>query len=108
MTTAREKMSELDRRLQERRADAAKIGAIYKFVLDGEGGGTFIMNLKDDVGVREDDGPAPCTLKMSAQDGIDLLEGRQNGQAMFFSQRLKVEGDMSLALKLSSLMDILK
>lgn len=101
-------MSELNTRLLERRAEAAKIGAVYKFVLEGEGGGTFIVNLKDDVGVREDDGPAPCTLRLATQDGIDLLEGRANGQALFFSQRLKVEGDMALALKLSALTDILK
>jgi putative sterol carrier protein len=108
MTTAREIMTELDRRLKERRAEAAKIGAVYKFVLDGEGGGTFIIDLKDDVGVREKDEPAPCTVRLSAKDGIDLLEGRANGQTLFFTQRLKVEGDMSLALKLSALTDILK
>lgn len=101
-------MSELHRKLLERRDEAAKIGAIYKFVLDGEGGGTFIVNLKDDVGVREGDGEAPCTLRASVADGIDLLEGRADGQALFFSQRLKVEGDIGLALKLSALTDILK
>ncbi|HYO93901.1 MAG TPA: SCP2 sterol-binding domain-containing protein [Polyangiaceae bacterium] len=108
MTTAREKMDQLNARLLERKSVASQVGAVYKFVLDGEGGGTFIVNLKDDVGVREEDGPAPCTLRMSAQDCVDLLEGRANGQALFFGQRLKVEGDIALALKLQALTDILK
>lgn len=108
MSTVREKIIELNQRLIQRRAEAAKIGAIYKFVLDGDDGGTFIINLKDDVGAREGDDPAPCTLRMSATDGIDLLEGRANGQLLFFNQRLKIEGDMGLALKLSALTDILK
>jgi predicted lipid carrier protein YhbT len=108
MTIASDKMSELNRRLIERRELAAKIGAVYKFVLEGEGGGTFIVNRKDDVGVREGDGPAPCTLRLAVADGIALFEGKANGQALFMSQKLKVEGDIGLALKLSSLTDIIK
>ncbi|MGC4091407.1 MAG: SCP2 sterol-binding domain-containing protein [Polyangiaceae bacterium] len=108
MTTASEKMQQLHTRILERKAEASAIGAVYRFVLDGDGGGTFVVNLKDDVGVKEGDGPAPCTIRMSVQDGIDLFEGRANGQALFFSQRLKVEGDIALALKLQALTDILK
>lgn len=108
MTTAREKMQELHTRLLEKKAQAELVGAVYRFILDGEGGGTFVVNLKDDVGVKEGDGPAPCTIRMTGQDAIDLFEGRANGQALFFSQRLKVEGDIALALKLQALTDILK
>jgi len=108
MTTAREKMDQLNQRLTEKKQAVAQVGAIYKFVLDGEGGGTYVVNLKDDVGVREGEGTAPCTLKMSAQDFVDLLEGRANGQALFFGQRLKVEGDVALALKLQALTELLK
>ncbi len=108
MTTAREKMQELHQRLLERPAQAKAVGAVYRFILDGDGGGTFVVNLKDDVGVKEGDGAAPCTIRMSGQDAIDLFEGRANGQALFFAQRLKVEGDIALALKLQALTDILK
>ena len=108
MPLAREKMSELNRRLLERSALAQNIGAVYKFVLEGEGGGTFIVDLDQNVGVREDDGPAPCTLRLSVEDGIALLDGKANGQALFMSQKLKVEGDLGLALKLSALTELLK
>ncbi len=108
MPTASEKMQELNARILARKADAAAIGAVYRFILDGDGGGTFVVNLKDDVGVKEGDGAAPCTIRMTATDAIDLFEGRANGQALFFGQRLKVEGDIALALKLQALTDILK
>jgi putative sterol carrier protein len=108
MTTAREKIQEIGPRLLERKAQAAAIGAVYKFVLEGEGGGTFIVNLKDDVGITEGEGVAPCTIRMSGQDFVDLFEGRANGQALFFSQRLKVEGDIALALKLQAIQDMLR
>jgi predicted lipid carrier protein YhbT len=42
------------------------------------------------------------------QDALDLFEGRANGQALFFAGKLRIEGDMGLALRLQSLTDILK
>jgi sterol carrier protein 2 len=108
MTTAREKMQELHTRILQRKAEASAIGAVYRFILEGDGGGTWVVNLKDDVGVKEGDGAAPCTIRMTGQDAVDLFEGRANGQALFFGQRLKVEGDLALALKLQALTDILK
>jgi sterol carrier protein 2 len=107
MTTARDKMLELGQKLSERKAKAAAVGGVFRFVLSGDGGGTFVMNLKDQIGVTEGDGAAPCTIKISASDFVDLFEGRASGQALFFSQRLTVEGDMAMALKLQALTEIL-
>ena len=103
MTTAREKMLELGRTLSERKALASASGGVFRYDIQGEGGGTFIMNLTDQVGVTEGDGPAPCTIRMSASDFVDLFEGRAAGQQLFFSGRLAVEGDMGMALKLQAL-----
>jgi putative sterol carrier protein len=108
MTTAKEKMADLGRRLSERKAQATAVGGVFRFDLTGDGGGLFVMNLKDDVGVTEGDGVAPCTIRMSASDFVDLFEGRTTGQALFFGQRLTVEGDMGMALKLQALTEILK
>jgi putative sterol carrier protein len=108
MTTASEKLKQMGDKIAENQAQAGAIGAVFKFALDGEGGGTFVVNLKDKPGVTESDGAADCTIRMSAQDFVDLTEGKANGQQLFFTGKLKVEGDMSLALRLQSLMDILK
>jgi putative sterol carrier protein len=78
-------------------------GAIYKFVLEGAGGGTWLVNLKDKPGVSQTDGAADCTLSMSATDFVELLEGRANGQQLYFQGKLRIEGNIGLALKLQNL-----
>jgi putative sterol carrier protein len=108
MATVAELMDAANKKITEDRARASTIGAVYKFELKGDGGGTFIMNLKDDPGVTEGDGPAQCTIKMSATDYVDMVEGRVSGQRLFFTGRLKIKGDMSLAMKLEELTATLK
>ena len=108
MSTAQEIMNTVGERLAANKEAASAIGAIYKFVLDGEGGGTWIMNLKGDVSLTPGDGPSDCTLGMSAEDGVALFEGRVSGEQLFFGNQLRVEGDMSLALRLQSLLAIVR
>ncbi|HLV64237.1 MAG TPA: SCP2 sterol-binding domain-containing protein [Polyangiaceae bacterium] len=108
MTTAREKMKEIGERLAARSAEASSIGGVYRFDLQGEGGGSFVVNLRDAIGVQEGDGPAACTLRLSTGDFLDLISGKVSGQELFFGQRLTVEGDMGLALKLQALTDLLR
>jgi putative sterol carrier protein len=107
MTTAAEKLSAVHARLREQKERAAQIGAVYKFVLDGEDGGTWLMNLKDQVGVTEGDGEADCVIRMRAEDFLELLEGRRTAQQLFFSGQLRVEGDMGLAVRLQRLTELL-
>ncbi len=108
MGTAKEKMDEAAKQLEANKEAAKQIGAVYKFALDGDGGGTWIMDFKDNVGVREGDGDAQCTIKMAASDYVDMVEGRANGQQLFFTGKLKIEGDMGLAMKLQKVMETLK
>jgi putative sterol carrier protein len=108
MATAKEKMDEAAARITENKDQAKQIGAVYKFVLDGDGGGTWVMNLKDNPGVTEGEGEAQCTIKMAAKDYVDMVEGKANGQQLFFTGKLKIEGDMGLAMKLQKLTDMIK
>jgi putative sterol carrier protein len=108
MATAREKMNEASDKIAKNAALAKQIGAVYKFVLSGDGGGTWIMDLRDDPKVIESDGEAQCTLKLAATDYVDMMEGRVQGQALFFMGKLQIEGDMGLAMKLQSLTEMLQ
>jgi len=108
MSTAQEIMATVGERLAANKAAASEIGAIYKFVLEGEGGGTWIMNLKGDATLTPGDGASDCTLAMSAENGVALFEGKVTGEQLFFSNQLRVEGDMSLALRLQSLLAIVR
>ncbi|MEB2312029.1 MAG: SCP2 sterol-binding domain-containing protein [Sorangiineae bacterium] len=108
MATAAEKMKEAATHIEANQEAAKTVGAVYKFVLSGDGGGTWVLNLKDNPGVTEGDGDAQCTIKMAASDYVDMIEGKANGQQLFFGGKLKIEGDMGLAMKLQKLTEILK
>ncbi len=107
MTTAAEKMAQAKVSISENAALASQIGATYKFVLDGDGGGTWMVKLRDQPSIIEGDGAADCTIKMAASDYVDMIEGRVQGQNLFFEGKLTIEGDMELAMKLQALNELM-
>jgi putative sterol carrier protein len=108
MTTAREKMNQASERIAVNQDKLKEIGAVYKFALEGDDGGTWVMDLRDDPKVTEGDGEAQCVIKMSAGDFVDMIEGRANPQQLFFMGKLRIEGDMGLAMKLQPITELLK
>ena len=108
MTTGKELIERLGAKISKDPSVAANFGAIYKFVLEGAGGGTWVVYMKGTTGAREGDGPADCTISLSAQDFVDLVEGRANGQQLYFQGKLRIDGNLGLALKLQNLADLAK
>ncbi len=64
-----------------------------------EGEGALII---DHDGARASDDDADCTMSASADTLQGMLEGDLNPTAAFMSGKLKVEGDMSMAMKLGA------
>jgi putative sterol carrier protein len=88
------------------RADkAAGTNATIQYDISGDGGGTWNAVIKDgSCAVTPGAAASPnLTLQISAQDWLDMLSGKQSGQMLFMSGKLKVKGDMGLAMKLGSL-----
>ncbi len=86
--------------------DAAKgLNAIYQFDLSGDGGGKWHVLIKDQAcEVKEGAAASPSiTISMTAQDYLDMLSGKLNGQMAFMSGKLRIAGDMGLALRMQSL-----
>src|SRR5688572_14848722 len=106
MATGKELIERLGAKVAKDPNVASNFGAIYKFVLEGAGGGTWIVNLKDAPGAREGDGDADCTISLSSTDFVDLIEGRANGQQLYFQGKLRIDGNLGLALKLQNLADL--
>lgn len=96
---------DIPKRLKENPDLAKSINATYKFVVTGEGGGTWIVDLtKTPPEVREEDKDARCTVTISAEDFMAMLQGKLDGQMAFMTGKLKISGDMSLAMKLGNLL----
>ena len=92
-------------RLESKPELVEKINAIYKFVVEGDNGGTWLVDLTQAGGkVTEGDGNANCTVTVTNQDFVDIVTGKLNGQMAFMTGKLKVAGDMALAMKLGSVL----
>jgi putative sterol carrier protein len=79
------------------------INAIYQFNISGDMGGEWVLDLtKDSDQVSEgttDD--AKCTVTMKDVDFVSLWSGKLPAQMAFMTGKLKIKGDMSLAMKLT-------
>ena len=91
------------------RADkAAGTNATIQYDVAGDGGGTWNAVIKDGAcTVTPGAATNPnLTVQMTGQDWLDMLSGKQSGQMLFMSGKLKVKGDMGLAMKLGSMFQI--
>ncbi len=84
---------------------AAGLKATYQWDVTGEGGGKWNAEIADGAcKVAEGEHASPnITITVAAQDWLDILNGKLDGQMAFMSGKLKVKGDMSLAMKLKTL-----
>jgi len=84
---------------------ASKINATYKFTVTGEDSGSWVIDLKTEGGdVRASEEDADCTITIKDTDLVDLMTGKLNGQTAFMMGKLKVAGNMGLAMKLNSIL----
>jgi putative sterol carrier protein len=84
---------------------AAGTNATIQYDVSGEGGGIWHAVIKDGT-CTVNPGAATnpnLTLQIAGQDWLDMLSGKQSGQMLFMSGKLKVKGDMGLAMKLGSM-----
>jgi putative sterol carrier protein len=59
--------------------------------------------LIDGATISTTDGPADCTIKLSLDDLESLVAGDLNPTMAFMSGKIKIEGDMTVAMALSQL-----
>ncbi len=69
------------------------------------GGGTWMLILRESQGVAEArDGEADCTVRISAGDLLDLVNGKLNSIAAFDQGKIHIMGDYDLANKVGRLL----
>ena len=82
------------------------IDGVFLFDLSGEDGGKWALVIKDGKIEVEEGGATPpdVTISMLAQDLIAMVNGELNAVAAFMQGKIKVSGDMTLAMRMQSLL----
>jgi putative sterol carrier protein len=103
MATVKESFEAMSGRFRPDKASGTN--AVVQYDVSGEGGGTWHAVIKDGAcTVTPGAATNPnLTLSIAAQDWLDMLTGKQSGQMLFMSGKLKIKGDMGLAMKLPSM-----
>ena len=97
--------TEMNNRLDAEKAK--KINASYQFDIGGDDGGKWFADLTKEEGpwITEGEGDAKCTISVpKAEDWAAIATGKMNAASAFMQGKLKVKGDMSLAMKLQGLL----
>ncbi len=97
-------MGDLAGRIAKNPDRARKIGGVFEFVLEGEQGGTWHLDLNVPT-VQA--GPAEkmnVRIRMKAADFVEVALGRLNPMLAFTTGRLKVEGNVAMAVKLQQVL----
>jgi putative sterol carrier protein len=84
---------------------AQGLDCVIQYDLTGDGGGQYHSKIKDGAAtVAEGPHPSPnMTVTMAAQDFVDMTNGKLDGMSAFMSGKLRIGGDMGLAMRLQSL-----
>ncbi len=115
MTTPEQVLAELATRVGQNAPELETIGATFKFELLGEPPQVWLVRLEPPASVTRvasttsaSDVEADGLFRMSSEDFVLLMTGKITGQQLFFDGRLEVEGDLTLALKLRELTQVLR
>ncbi len=85
---------------------AGSTNAVIQFDLTGDQGGKWWMKIHDgkaETGKGEATEPANLTLIADAGDYVKISTGKMDGTAAFMQGKLKIKGDMGLAIKMQTL-----
>ncbi len=78
--------------------DLSTLGGSVKFVI----GDSIVMIDGPNGEISSDDNEATCTVTTDDETMQAIMDGTSSSQAAFMTGKLKVAGDMSLALKIQS------
>ena len=80
--------------------------ATIVFDLSGENAGKWWVKIHDGVaesGKGDSPEPANLTLQADSNDWVKIMTGAMDGTSAFMQGKLKIKGDMGLAIKMQTL-----
>lgn len=106
VTTIQEIFANIDTGFNPDQSDG--VDAVFQFDLTGDNGGKYWVKVADRqalVGEGQHEAPT-MTIVASATDYLALVNGDLNAVMAFMQGKVKVKGDMGLALKLQAMFGI--
>ncbi|HET9554960.1 MAG TPA: SCP2 sterol-binding domain-containing protein [Anaeromyxobacteraceae bacterium] len=92
-------------RLKAKPDVVAKINAVYQFNISGPNGGAWSVDCTNGGAISQGTAPAArCTVAMAEGDFLNVVNGKLNPQMAFMTGKLKIQGDMGLAMKLQQIL----
>ena len=91
----------LSEKLNNKPEKISGLDCVYQFKVGSSAYNVTMKGGKASVAPGEAASPN-CTVTMADGDFLDMVSGKLNGQMAFLTGKLKVAGDMGLALKLGS------
>jgi putative sterol carrier protein len=84
------------------RARTSDLSATYRFDIAGVGSWRVEVNAGA-VTVEESDGPADCAIATDERTFLAVVQGDKNPVGAYMTGKIRVEGDVGLALRLRDL-----
>ena len=98
---AKESLEQLLQGIQKQAIKADPLGKTLKFDFGGQQ--LFIDGRGEANAISTEDAMADCTVKLSLGDFKELVKGRLNPMSAVMTGKVKIEGDMAVAMKLQTL-----
>ena len=97
---------EMGKKLIENPGTVAGMNAVYQFKVTGDGGGDWYADLKvvPPMVAAGAHASANCTITVASADFVAIKTGKLSGQMAFMTGKLKIAGDMGLAMKLQKIL----
>lgn len=92
-------VADITERLRKALSDQPGLGKSLKVDFKGEG----FIHVEGQT-VTNDDAPADCTVMVAREDLVAMVKGQLDPMAAMMRGRLKIAGDMGVAMKLQSML----
>jgi len=85
---------------------AGSTSGVIEFDLSGENAGKWWLKIHDgkaESGKGDPPEPAKVTLSANSEDWVKIMSGKMDPVSSYMSGKLKIKGDMGLAMKMQTM-----